>query len=323
MLKTGIYRLDQLNSSTLDGFFGRRKFVAVTLYPEVIADNGPDRDRLLERILSRFPAANGTYKRTQRRRFAAFDTQVVRMLSERSNPGTRCSIHDVAVSDGRTAFDFFRMIDDLTQMDLRFLASDASPDVVAVSGSDASFVVVIDSDSQTPLQIIRPPFVFNVQQRESALLYPINRLILGALLRTRVRTTVKRLQAGDRRLNVSRIRLLAPDCLRLTETDPRFRFERYNILDKPREQYDVVRAMNVLNRSYFSDADIRLAVQHIHESLIPGGVFVTGSNQDAGSPVDGAVYERTVTGFRPLWSSGAGSPVHGIVSLQSVALHGA
>lgn len=313
MLKTGIYRADHLALPALDGFFGRRKFIAVTLYPEVVANEPPDRDRLLERILARFPAANGTYKRTQRRRFDAFDRQVVQVLRDRIPPGTHCAIHDMAVSDGRTAVDFFRLIDETTEIESTFLASDASPDVEAISSSGTSVVVVVDPDTGAPLQVVSPPFVFNVRQRESAVLYPVNRAFLATLLRTRVARLLERRAAGDPRLTVSRIRLLAPDCLRLVDTDARFRFARYDIFDEPPGMFDVIRAMNVLNRTYFSDAAIRVAIQRIHGSVNPGGLFVTGSNQDAGSPVNGAIYESTGTGFHTIWTSGGGSPVHDIV----------
>jgi chemotaxis methyl-accepting protein methylase len=313
MLKTGIYRPEHLTLTALDGFFGRRRFVAVTLYPEVVAGDSLDRDRLLERILARFPAANGTFKRTQRRRFDEFDAKLVEVLRERLTPGTPVAVHDMAVSDGRTAVDLFNLLDDSGGMDLQFLASDASPDVEAISSSSSSVVVVADPDTGAPLQVVRPPFVFNVQQPESALLYPINRVILGALLRTRVAALLKRRRAGDPRLTVSRIRLLSPDCLRLVETDPRFRFIRHNLFDEPPGQFDLVRAMNVLNRSYFPDATIGVAIERIHDSLRPGGLFATGSNQDAGSPVNGAIYERTSNGFRALWVSADGSPVHHLV----------
>jgi chemotaxis methyl-accepting protein methylase len=313
MLKTGIYRADHLTLTALEGFFGRRRFVAVTLYPEVVASESVERDRLLERILARFPAANGTFKRTQRRRFDAFDARLVELLLERNQTGAVCAVHDMAVSDGRTAVDLFRLLDDSTSLDLRFLASDAAPDVEALSSPNTSVVVVIDPDSGAPLQVVSPPFVFNVQQPESALLYPVNRFILASLLRTRVAGLLRRRRAGDPRLTVSRIRLLSPDCLRLLDTDPRFRFVRYNIFDEAPEQFDVVRAMNVLNRSYFADDAIGVAIGHIHASLRPGGLFVTGSNQDAGSPVNGAIYERTAEGLRSLWVSADGSPVHDIV----------
>jgi chemotaxis methyl-accepting protein methylase len=314
MLKTGIYQRDQLSVAALQGWFGRRKFVAVTLYEQIAAATDPDRERLLEHMLARFPAANGTYKRTQSHRFEEFDARVIQELLRRFNPSFGYTIHDIGVSDGRTAVDFFGRLGSLEHFKFSFLAGDASPNITAVASPGMSLVVVVDPVTRAPLQVIWPPFVFNVAKRESALLYPVNRLILFALLRTRVRALLARLEANDPALNVTRIRLLSPECLRLLASDSRFTFERYNVLEPAKGRFNLVRAMNVLNRGYFSDADLRLASANVHGSLIPGGLFVTGSNEDAGSSVDGAIYERTETGFRQLWVSGAGSQIDGILT---------
>ena len=120
MLKTGIYRRDQLNLRALRTFFGRRRFIAVTLYPEVASEGTGDSAALLEQILRRFPGAAGTYKRTQRRRFGAFDEMVVELIEERL-PGDRSLVvHDLAVSDGSTAVDLFERLSAIDAIQLRF-----------------------------------------------------------------------------------------------------------------------------------------------------------------------------------------------------------
>jgi hypothetical protein len=313
MLKTGIYRLDQLVPSHGDRAQSLRKFLAVTLYPQVIAANHQDSDRILERILARFATPNGTYKRTQRRRFGAFDMSVVQLMRQTLASDAPCSIHDMAVSDGRTAVDFFDSIVTETDLDITFLASDASPDVVVLQDSDDGFEVVVDPRSAMPLQVVSPPFVFNVRQPEHPLLYPVNRAVLAVLLRTRVKKIVRDYRAGDGRVDARAIRLLSPECLRLLAIDSRFDFTTYDILEPPVGRFRVVRAMNVLNRSYFDGTDLRAAIQNAWSSLLPGGLFVTGSNEDAGSTVNGAVYQRTDSGFEELWRSGAGSPVDRLV----------
>lgn len=319
MFKTGIYQRDCLTMTALRGFFGRRKFVAVTLYPEIASGNDPDRDRLLEHILCRFATANGTYKRTQSHRFDEFDAQVIQILRGRLDPGSRCAIHDMAVSDGRTAVEFFQGLASIDCVELAFLATDAFADLMVVSSPPKALAVVIDPESGAPVQIIRPPFVFNVERHESILLYPVNRLVLDTILRTSVRVLLKRFAVRDPELKTAHVRLLSPECLQLLKADSRFHFERYSILEPAAERFNLVRAMNVLNRSYFSEADLHLAAKNVHESLLPGGLFVTGSNEDAGSPVDGAVYERTQTGFRTLWVSGTGSQMDDILLRQRSA----
>ena len=55
------------------------------------------------------------------------------------------------------------------------------------------------------------------------------------------------------------------------------------------------------------------SVARVFESLTEGGLFATGSNEEASSPVHGAVYERTADGFRQRLAFGDGSPVDRIV----------
>jgi hypothetical protein len=71
----------------------------------------------------------------------------------------------------------------------------------------------------------------------------------------------------------------------------------------------VIRAMNVLNPSYFDPEEIRLILGHVFDGLLDGGWLVTGSNQDADTLVHGGVYEKSPAGFRRIWQSGNGSPV--------------
>jgi hypothetical protein len=314
MLKTGVYRRDQLSLARLGTFFGRRRFIAVTLYPEVAAEAGPEREALLGQILRRFPGAAGTYKRTQRHRFEAFDADLAALVADR-RPGDRpYAIHDLAVSDGGTALDFLERLDAIDGLDLHYVASDLAPDVTAIRADSARLTAVVDPETQRPLQLVWPPFVFNVTKPESAMLYPINRLLLGLLLRTAVPSLRRRSRDGDATVIGTRIRLLAPDVLDRLDRDPRFTFERHDVLEPLDGPLDLVRAMNILNPSYFDDRQLRLAVGHVHAALRPGGLFATGSNQDAGSTVDGGVYERTATGFRLLTTSGLGSPVDRIIA---------
>jgi len=314
MFKTGIYQRDRLTLKAITGFLGRRKFIAITLYPHVASSDLPERDRLLEHILCRFPAANGTYKRTQSHRFDEFDAHVIRLLRERLEPNTQYKVHDMAVSDGRTAVDFFQKIDAIDHLQFDFLATDAFTNLTAISAPPNALTIVIDSKSQKLLQIIRPPFVFNLEKHESTLLYLFNRLVREVLLLTGVRTLLACFKAQAPEVVTTPIRMLSPECLQLLEKEPRFHFDQHSILEPSTGAFHLVRAMNVLNHNYFSQKDLYLAAANIHASLLPGGLFVTGSNYDAGTTVNGGVYERTAIGFKLLWSSGSGSQVDEILA---------
>jgi len=305
MIQLGIYKREQLLGTSRRFRSPRRKPISVTLYPEIVHSGDPAADEALEKILLDF--SNGrTFKRTQRHRFADFDRTTIRMVRDLGASLGHLQVHDVAVSDGRTAVDFFHQLADLPG--LEFVASDGSPDVTVVHDPKGRFVVVLDAGTNEVLQAVRPPFVFNIPNPgRRALLYPINRAFRETLLRRQVPGLLARWRDGDPSIRVTSIRLIAPDCLRLIESDPRFTFERYDVLKPATRPFDVVRAMNILNRGYFTDAEMLKALRHVHASLHDGGLFITGSNQDAGSGVNGAVYRRVGASFRSQWVSGSGS----------------
>lgn len=313
MLKLGVCDEADLDLRKLSTFLGRKKFVAATLYRDLCASERPDRDELLERILFRFATPNATLKRTQSARFEAFDAAFLERFQAGIEPGRPYAVHDAGVSDGRTAVDFFRRLAAIPGFELRFVATDYAPAVTAVEDERSRLALVLDPLSGELLQLIWPPFVFNLRKGESPLLFPVNHFVRRWLLARRVPALRARFRAGGGGLRVSTIRLLHPSVLALEAQDPRFRFERYDLLAPAPRQYDVVRAMNVLNRAYFPEADLARAVGHVADSLVVGGWFAVGANQDRGSTVDGALYRRVAHGFERVFRSGAGSEIDSIV----------
>ncbi len=308
MFKSGVCQLRDLHACNLETKRGRRRFVAVTLYPEVGQLKSPERDRLLELILCRFAGTGRIFKRTHGARFAEFDSDLVRWMERFRHEGDTYRIHDVAVSSGVTALDFYRRVADICPVQLDYLASDSTPELRAISQPGQNLTLVLDPVTQEWLQIVRPPFVFHLQRCERDLIYPINGLLRRWFERTSCRRLWARYQAGDPAIRETTISLLHPDCQSLLQNRSNFRFQRYDILQPSSGSYDLVRAMNILNPAYFSQQDLLRAVANIHASLHCGGLFATGSNQGSDSPVQGAIYRRTDRGFELLTQFGAGSP---------------
>ncbi len=310
MLKFGVCDADDLRAQDLAGPGSDRKFIAVSLYEDVATGDAPDRDLLLEKVLVRFASRNASLKRTQASRFEAFDTTLCELLAGEP-AGKTWRVHDMAVSDGRTTADFFELLTDRCGLSVSFLASDYAPDVEVVTHASSRLQVARDPRTGTVLQVVWPPFVFNVQKGESPLLYPLNHAIRAWLLRTRVPDLLARAERGeaDRRT----VWLLHPRCRALRDGEPRFTFERRDLLEPASDRFDLIRAMNVLNVDYFSPDQHRQALRNLAASLVQGGLLVTGSNEDAGSTVNGAVYRRTAGGFERCVTSGEGSPVDALV----------
>ena len=82
----------------------------------------------------------------------------------------------------------------------------------------------------------------------------------------------------------------------------------------PMGRFDVIRAMNVLNKGYFTDAQLRRALANIVLSLNENGLFITGSNTAQGTVVDGGIYKMMGGRLEQVMSSGAGSQIDELVT---------
>ncbi len=71
--------------------------------------------------------------------------------------------------------------------------------------------------------------------------------------------------------------------------------------------------MNLLNRSYFSDDQLATALGRARDSLAEGGWLAVGSNEEAGSAVDGAIYRLRGGRFERRFASGRGSAIEELV----------
>lgn len=304
MIKTGIYTLEEARDPAAQrGFFGGIRKISITLYAD--ACRVADDEKTAERILFQFADGRNVFKRTYARRFPEFDQAAARIIRE--NFATDAlSVHDAAVSDGRTAVDFHGTLSPLFSH-LSYVASDYNPSLKIVRQGKTA--VTFGEDGQV-LEICRPPFVFN-KVKESVLYYPLN-AVARAGLKVMAASSVKAYRQG--KIKGEKVMLFSPQALKLAQKDPRFTLAQHDILTPFPDRYDVIRAMNILDPAYFADDELRVAGAHVHKGLKEGGLFIAGSNHNPDSPVNGTVYRRTATGFEEVWRSGEGTPAHG--SLQ-------
>jgi len=315
MIIPGIWKAAQLRSPSRLHVLGRERPIAVTLYKPVAAGHSADKERQLELILRSFPTHTGTFKRTQAGRFDHFDRVAVDLVSERLDGAEVLRVHDMGVSDGRTAADFYELLSSHVTTRIEFLASDAFPDVVVVTDDRApGLTLVMDGTGEELVQFIQPPFVFNASKPESRM-FPLNRALRRLVRRTRVERMLKRYRRGAPGIHTEQILLLHPRCNQLVDNDDGFSFEKRNVLSPSKDRFDVVRAMNVLNHGYFSSSQLARAVANVFDSLrVDDGLFITGRNQDRDSPVQGSVYMRTSAGFEVVATENDGSEIDDIVA---------
>lgn len=304
MLKFGIHSKNQIKKQEkFTSFLGQDKKISITLYDQIIEESNAD--ELAERILLLFADERGAYKRTYQKRFEDFDKVVLTCLKKNFKNGASLTFHDVAVSDGRTALDFFeKMSQEFTN--IQYTASDYNPKVYVVEKGKCKVTL---SHSGKILEILFPPFVFNIIKPDVH--YPLNYLIKFIVERFIADPLVKK--SHLKKIPAKELLLFAPRVLNASRNDVRFKLLQHNLLEPFDKSAHVIRAMNVLNTSYFSEDEFLKVLKHIYEGLEDGGIFITGSNQEAGSIVNGGVYKKDDKGFEKVWESGEGSPVDQLI----------
>lgn len=258
----------------------------------------------LQRILLLFADERGAYKRTYQNRFEAFDRAVVNRLKTFTPPRI---FHDCGVSDGRTALDFFEQIVSVFP-DIQYFASDYQPSVFVLEKGKLKVTL---SHSGTVLEILCAPFAFNKVKRDSFRHYPLNHLIRFCIEKLWVNSLVEKYHQGL--LQAKELPLFAPKVLQKARTDQRFQLGHHDLLQPFKERACIIRAMNVLNPSYFCESELTQIIRNIFDGLNHKGVLITGSNQEAGTIVHGGLYQKDGNGFKKIFTSGEGSPIEALL----------
>lgn len=309
MLKTGICSLEEFNSSKhLKNIFGDDKEVSVTLYDQVQILS--DADELAERILLLFKDARGVYKRTYAKRFDYFDNLLLNYVRRYFNLEDNLIIFDAAVSDGRTSVELF---DKVTQIfkNIKYIASDYNNLYYILSKNNYKTKVTIDQNAKV-LEILWPPFVFNkLRFNRFLFFYPLNYIINFIIYIFVAVPLIKSYRRGT--LVGKELLLFAPKVLQKAKEDPRFILSQHDLTTPFIGTANLIRAMNVLNPSYFSSCGLRSIIKNIYNGLKDGGLFVVGSNQNVGSLVDGGIYQKNINGFELLESFGKGCNISSFI----------
>lgn len=301
MIKTGIYKLQDIQRKGVTPFRKELKNVSITLYNDI--EERPDADELAERILLLFSDERSAYKRTYVKRFEEFDATVMKCLNRFFKNDESLTFHDVGISDGRTALDFFeKMV--LAFPNIQYTASDYNPKVYVLEKGKCKVML---SHTGKVLEILWPPFVFNTIKRDSIRHYPLNHLVRFIIQFLVVSPLVKKHMTG--KIQAKELTLLAPQVLKVSKNDSRFIITQHDLLQTFKEQVNIIRAMNVLNLSYFSEKEFSTVLKNIHGGLKEEGFLITGSNQESGTIVHGGIYQKTRNGFQKVQQSGEGSAI--------------
>jgi len=312
VFKPGIFKQEQLTGHYLEGSANRRKSIALDLYSSLDYLSRADSDKIQERMLRWFQVRNGVLKYTRARRFHDFDLSSIAAAVANFSVGQRIRVHDIGASDGRTSCEWYDQLNQLYDERLDFVASDYAPYLYVLKRTHSTSRLIVDNQ-QVVLQIIRPPFVCIVGHPEKTKL-SLNPMI-QVLTLLYARPLLRCYKAGCVDIERTRLELLCRECRAYIGTRHNFRFGRYDVLSGPTaERFNVIRVMNVLNQSYFPEAQLRKAVENIVASLREGGLFITGSNNEEETVVNGGIYKKAKNRLERIRISGAGSPVDALIS---------
>ncbi len=305
MLKTGIYTLEQIKSNKFKTILGGDKRISITLYDQIL--NVEDSSNLAERVLLLFTDERGAYKRTYKNRFADFDRNVLEILAANFTKDSALQMQDVAVSDGRTAVDFFEKIRG-QYSHIEYVASDYNPTVYVVE--KGAIKLTLSRDNKI-IEMVCPPFVFNAANPDVLKYHFLNRVVQFFAERIYVKPVLREFLAG--KLQSREIHLFCPAATTLAKNDSRFTLAQHNILNAFKTKNHIIRAMNIFNVTYFSKDEFKIVIKNMHDGLHLNGLLIVGSNQDSGSLVHGAVYRKTQSGFVKLWQSGSGPAIDSLI----------
>src|SRR6056297_3288280 len=261
MLKFGIYNKKQLRKKDLGNFWNKRKFIAIDLYPELKNIDKSQALKWEEIILKKFSLSNGVYKRTSLNRFPEFNQKIINFLNKNFPKNKKLKIHDTAVSDGRTAVDFFHQLLKNSLHSFQYYASDKDSEIFIYQKGRLK---IARDEKGNLLQIIFPPFVFNTTKPKNS-----------------------------KQTGVKKIKLFSYLAIETEKKYKNFQFLNYDLTKKTDKKFDVIRAMNVLNTSYFKNQTAQQIINNLKESLEEEGLLIIGSNQGANTRVDGAIFKKT------------------------------
>lgn len=325
MLKLGVYRLDQFYAVYRKGLAASIRFQLTRgrTSMQLLAADLPFAEKVavFERMNPGVQLSSGVWRFTFCGRFQQLDNYLNDILAGRFDAAAPLDVHDWAASDCSTSAEWASTLSSrfphahLTASDLMLFVVEASlPD------GDA----YIFEPSGVPLQYIHPPFVIRLSPPERPVL-PVNWVLCRRIRPKAVELWRKwAIPAGwiesasqtldQPPLAFRKISLLHPAADALRRSSNLFTVRRHSIFDPLPDGCDVIRTMNIFNRSYFGEARLHEGVRAVWQSLKPGGIWIVGRTLKEDPPLHGAtLFARDDAAFRLIDRYEKGSEIDDLV----------
>lgn len=309
MLQFGIYTPQQFD---VLGFKRRLMGSRISYSLLDIGDDPSPGDILrFEDVCFTMRFSNGTFRTSFRKRFTEIDDRVGDLLSRLYGNDEPLLFEDRAASHALTAFEWAQNL--LTRFPrARFEASDLMLRLVRLHlPGGCSYICEPDG---TALQVIDPPFVLPIYHRGRRNL-PINQLLAKRYKRRfdLLQLPEGWVEAGSTELyTVQPISLIHPEARTFERHEPRFRVLRRSVFDRSGSPCHALRTMNILNRSYFNEIQLREAVKIAFTNVVPGGIWIVGRTTEDTFKNHGSILRRGERQWEIVERFGNGSEIENL-----------
>jgi hypothetical protein len=315
MLRLGIYTPDRYRRLRGRGPMWK---LAISYKLADIPDYATDEEvRMFEDVHLSFCTSNGTFRKTFRHRFRDIDAALLKLLGEAYKPDAPLRVQDRAVSHALTSCEW---AEQLLQVfpNADFEASDLLLNLYAIALSPRETYIV--EPGGNPLQWVRPPFVVHLSQREPW------RYLLNHLLAARAKRQFERLRIAERVADldraatdsaISKICCVHPEARSLARRNPQFRVVARSVFDCT-PGLDVLRTMNILNRSYFAEQQLIGGIEAAFDSLKLGGIWIVGRTLEEDNTNHVTFFRKTERGWGVLLRIGKGWEMEDLASRASL-----
>jgi hypothetical protein len=270
-----------------------------------------ERIRAFEDISILLRTSNGTFRTTFPQRFQDVDEAAIRWMKREYPAGAEIQIQDRAASHGLTSLEWAERVFK-SFPNARFEASDILLELFEIRRDGTAYIV---EPNGRAIQFIQSPWVVSLEHAEPRR-YPVNRMVARWAKRR-----FERLGLGEAWMKtaekqgwrVRKIPYIHPRARAFARTNPNFRFRLRSVFETTPEACDVIRTMNIFNRSYFSDEQLSAGANAIFKSLRPGGIWIVGRTLEEDFSNHVTLLRRGESAWETLERIGKGAEIEGLV----------
>lgn len=277
----------------------------------------PDQIRVFEDVSFTLFTSNGTTRTTFRNRFHNVDEAALQCVANVFPHGSEIKVQDRAVSHGLTSLEFAQKVFALYPQ-ATFEASDLLLSLIELTLPSGE--IFIAEPNGVPLQYLKPPFAVPLSYPESKR-YPVNRWIAARALQRFERLQLPKNWTQQKQAAGGTVRVIPyihPEAAALMRVNPKFRFVTQSVFAATPERVHVIRTMNIFNRAYFPEDQLKAGSDAIYDSLHPHGIWIVGRTLEQDFSNHVTFLQRGEQGWEILGRIGSGSEMEELVAATAL-----